>query len=188
VSVRFARRTFLTALLAVALAPQQGEAQADRAQLEERVRAQMARVMRERLGLTEEQATRLSEVTQSYENQRRELFNQEQAARRRVEAVLLEGLNDQDEARELISRMGELREREASLFRAEQDALLDVLTPVQVLRLQELRQDFGRRIRALGGPDGDRGRGVGPGARSGRTGGGAQQRRGSGAPGGGAGI
>ncbi|MEQ1857888.1 MAG: Spy/CpxP family protein refolding chaperone, partial [Longimicrobiales bacterium] len=156
------RRLMTGALLVMALSPLGGSAQAgtdrrppgDRAQLEERVRAQMARVMRERLGLTEEQATRLSVVTEDFEGQRRELFALEQATRRRVEALLLEGGNDQEEARELISRMGDLREQEASLFREEQAALLGVLTPVQVLRLQELRQDLGRRIRALGGRPG----------------------------------
>ncbi|MBM4185338.1 MAG: hypothetical protein FJ207_14170 [Gemmatimonadetes bacterium] len=191
------RRLIVGVVLLLAASPlgasAQGGAQrrpsGDRAQLEERVRAQMGRVMRERLGLTEEQATRLSEVTQEFEEERREIFALEQATRRRVQALLLEGGTDQDEARELIARMGELREREARLFRDEQDTLLDVLTPVQVLRLQELRQDLGQRIRALGGRDGQPpggagGRGSG---RDGRTNGGPPGRRG-GPPGGGPGI
>ena len=181
------RRLLLSVLVALALVPSGADAQADperrpqgdRAQLEARVRSQMARVMRERLGLTEEQSAELTELTSDFENRRRELFGLEQATRRRVEALLLEGGDDQDEARQLIARMGELREREASLFREGQDALLDVLTPVQVLQLQELRQDLGRRIRALGGgPDGRPG---GPGgdlpARGGRPGGGGSPRR-----------
>jgi hypothetical protein len=68
--------------------------------------------------------------------------------------------------------MWELRREEAELFREEQEALLDVLTPIQVLRLQELRQDLGQRIRALGGGRGGRpgsgvspSRGPGPGSR-----------------------
>jgi Spy/CpxP family protein refolding chaperone len=178
------------ACLLAALSPHALEAQAgaqrggaDRAQLEQRVRAQMGRVMRERLGLGEEEAARLSEVTQRYEDERRELFALEQATRRRVEALLLEGGTDQDEARELISRMAELRQREATLFQDEQEALLDVLTPVQVLRLQQLRQDLGQRIRALGG--GGDAQGPGP-ARGGRVGGGLPPGRGGprgGAPG-----
>jgi len=139
----------------------------DRAQLEERVRAQMGRLMRGRLGLDEAEAERLSEVVTGFDGRRRELFAQEQAARRRVEAVLREGSDDEDEARELITRMWELRQEEAELFREEQEALLDVLTPIQVLRLQELRQDLGQRIRALGGGRGGRS-GVAPGAGSSR--------------------
>ncbi len=164
----------VSAFLPVALLAQAGgqgrRGDADRAQLEERVRAQMGRIMRERLGLDEEQAIRLSAVVEDFDGQRRELFGLEQGTRRRVEALLLEGGRDQDEARQLIDRMGELREQEAELFRAEQEALLEVLTPVQVLRLQELRQDLGRRIRALGGRNGEPGSGRGP-MRGGRIGG-----------------
>jgi hypothetical protein len=55
-----------------------------------------------------------------------------------------------------MERMAELRLQEAELFRAEQEALLEVLTPTQVLGLQALRQELGQRIRALrGGPGGD---------------------------------
>jgi Spy/CpxP family protein refolding chaperone len=123
----------------------------DREQLEQRIRAQMGRIMRERLGLDEEQSTRLAAVVQDFDGRRRELFTREQATRRRVEALLLEGDDDQTEARELMTRMADLRLQEAQLFAAEQQALLQVLTPAQVLRLQELRQDLGQRIRALGG-------------------------------------
>jgi Spy/CpxP family protein refolding chaperone len=146
----------------------------DRAQLEERVRAQMGRLMRERLGLDEAGAERLSEVVRGFDGRRRALFAEEQTTRRSVETVLRDGANDENEARELITRMWELRQEEAALFREEQEALLDVLTPVQVLRLQELRQDLGQRIRALGGGRGGRppvapgagpSRGPGPGSR-----------------------
>lgn len=124
----------------------------DREQLERRIRAQMGRMMQERLGLDEQQAAQLSDVVQGFDARRRELFTQEQATRRRVEALLLEGGADQTEARSLLGRMAELRIQEAELFREEQEALLQVLTPRQVLELQSLRQDLGRRIRALGPP------------------------------------
>ncbi len=173
------RRAARWAILALALLAsrsrgaeaQRGQQRSEREQLENRVRVQMGRLMRERLGLDEAEAQRLSEVVQSFEVRRRELFGQEQATRRRVEALLLEGSNDQEAARELITRMWELRAEEAQLFREEQEALLDVLTPVQVLRLQELRQDLGRRIRELGGGRGGRGAlAPGGGGRGGRQG------------------
>jgi Spy/CpxP family protein refolding chaperone len=124
----------------------------DREQLERRVRAEMGRMMQRRLGLDSLQAARLSEVVQGFEGRRRELFAQEQATRRRVEAMLREARPDQGEARSLLARMADLRQQEARLFREEQDALLEVLAPVQVLQLQSLRQDLGQRIRALGPP------------------------------------
>jgi len=143
----------------------------DREQLEQRIRAQMGRLMQQRLGLDQAQAAELAEVVQGFDARRRELFTLEQATRRRVEALILEDADDQQEGRELLGRMADLRRQEAQLFAEEQEALLGVLTPVQVLRLQELRQDLGRRIRALRGDrDGDgaqrdrRPRGPGPGA------------------------
>ena len=143
----------------------------DREQLEQRIRAQMGRMMRQRLGLDAEQSEQLAQVVQDVEGRRRELFQQEQATRREVEAFLRGGGDDEAEARELVTRVAELRLQEAELFRQEQEALLQVLAPAQLLRLQELRQELGRRIRALRGDgrDGDfdrrrGGPGPGPGA------------------------
>ncbi|HSH75771.1 MAG TPA: Spy/CpxP family protein refolding chaperone [Longimicrobiales bacterium] len=179
-------------LLAAHLAPASLQAQRaplgrrgqvqNREQLEQRIREQMGRVMRERLGLDEEQAARLSEVVGDFDGRRRELVALEQATRRRVEALILEGGSDQAEARTLIERMSALRLQEAELFEAEQEALLGVLSPAQVLRLHALRQELGQRIRALRG-----GRGAEP-RRGGRApvgpGPGAMRDRGDGGIGG----
>lgn len=149
--------------------PQGRRGDVDRERLEQRIRAQMGRMMRERLGLDEDQATRLAAVVQDFDGRRRALFAEEQAARRSVEALLDRGGDDQAEAQALLDRVAELRLQEARLLREEQEALLDVLTPTQVLELQELRQELGRRIRAVrggrgGDGDGRRGSGPGPGA------------------------
>ena len=170
VLVLAAAMTLPAPLAAQQRGPQDRRGEVDREQLEQRMRAQMGRMMRERLGLSEQQATRLAEVVQDFDGRRRDLFVLEQATRRRVEALLLEGGDDEQEAGELLARMAALRVQEAELFRAEQEALLDVITPAQVLRLQSLREDLGRRIRQLrGGRNGDgtpgrRPGGPGPGA------------------------
>ncbi len=127
----------------------------NREQLEQRVRAEMGRMMRDQLALTEEQAEQLSEVVQRFAEQRRELFRLEQATRRRVEALMLEGGSDEEEATELLTRMADLRAQEAELLAVEQAALLEVLSPVNVLRMQSLRDQLGLRIRALGSGRGD---------------------------------
>ena len=136
--------------------PQGRRGDADRERLEQRIRAQTGRMIRVRLGLDEEEASRLETVVQDFDGRRRELFREEQATRRSIEAFLRGAADDEVQARELIERVGELRLQEAELFRQEQEALLDVLTPSQLLRLQELRQDLGQRIRSLRG---GRGRG-----------------------------
>jgi len=79
---------------------------------------------------------------------------------------MLEGADDQTEATELLQRMSELRLEETELFRAEQEALLEILTPVQVLRLLQMREQLGQRIQRLRGQSG-RGDGRGDGRRGG---------------------
>ncbi len=136
----------------------------ERMELERRVRARMAEMIREQLGLSEEEEARLDETVRGFEEQRRQVGRQEQALRRRVEALMLEGGQDQAEAAELLERMSALRIQEAALFQAEHEALLQVLTPVQVLRLVNLREQLGQRIRRLRGQPGRRdGRGGGRG-------------------------
>ncbi len=144
--------TMLLALPAAADAQRRGDPDG-REQIEQRIRAQVGRMMQERLGLDESEAERLSEIVQSFEERRREIARREFETRRRVDAVVESG-GDDAEARELLDLQAQLRLEEAQLFREEQNALLGVLTPGQVLELQDLRQDIGRRIRALRGGGG----------------------------------
>ena len=70
-----------------------------------------------------------------------------------------------DEARRLILEARALRETETQLMHDEEERLLTVLQPSQVLLLQFLRDQFGGRIRSLGDRDGQNpfgGRGGGP--------------------------
>ena len=55
---------------------------------------------------------------------------------------MLEGGSDDGEATELLTRMTDLRAQEAELFAAEQAALLEVLSPIQVLQMQSFREQI----------------------------------------------
>lgn len=142
----------------------------NRAELEQAVRARMAERIQQRLGLTEEEGVRLSEAVLEFENHRQRVGRQEEALRRRARALMLEEADDQTEATELLQRMSELRLEETDLFRAEQDVLLEILTPLQILRFLQLRAQLGQRIQSLRGqPDLENIRGNG--RRGGRGGG-----------------
>lgn len=131
----------------------------DREQLEQRIRAQMGRMISDRLGLDSLQAAELADVVRGFDARRRALFRAEQETRRSVEALVRADSTDDEQAAALLERMAELRVQEAQLFAEEQTALASVLTPTQVLELQVLREQIGRRIRALRGDgDGDPGR------------------------------
>lgn len=134
----------------------------DRAQLEERVRARFGEMIRARLGLTEEESARLGDVMHSFMERRQGLFQEEQALRRRTEALLLEEDASGEEAASVLSRMTALRMEEARLFQAEQEALLQVLTPLQLVRFHAMREQLSQRVQQLRGGDGPMVPGRGP--------------------------
>ena len=126
----------------------------DRAQLEQRVRARFAEMIRERLQLTDDQARRLGEAMSSFQEQRQHLFRDEQALRLRLAAVLRESDPSEDEARALLDRMSDLRQREAMLFQEEQSALLEILPPVKLVRFHAMREELSQRVQQLRGGQG----------------------------------
>jgi Spy/CpxP family protein refolding chaperone len=133
----------------------QGQRQ-DRAQLERRIRAQMGEMMRQRLGLSEAESQSLGEIVEEFEPARRGIAREEQAVRRRVEALTADEAATDGEASDLLARLADVRRRDAELFAEEQERLLEILTPLQVLRFHSLREQLGERIQRLRG---QRGRG-----------------------------
>ncbi len=132
----------------------------DRERLEQRVRARMGEVIRQRLGLDEAQGRRLGEIMESLHEERRQLRDADRTLRREVAAWSGGADPSPEEARAALDRMIELREAEARLFRVEQERLLEILTPQQVVTFHALRQRMGERLQELrgrgprGGPPG----------------------------------
>lgn len=162
---RTARLAAGTALLAVALAPAPAVGQEGvpgrrdgRAQLEQRIRARFAQIVRERLGLTDEQSQQLGKVVEGFQGERRRLAGDENAVRQQVDSLLQSQQPSDAEARSLLDRMSDLREQEARLSRREQDSLSTVLSPTQLLRFNVMREEMAARIRQLGRGPGLRGR------------------------------
>jgi Spy/CpxP family protein refolding chaperone len=132
-----------------------GAGRQDRAQLEQRVRARFAETMQRRLGLTDEQSSSLARIVAGLQADRMALGRDEQALRHRMEAILADDQAADEEAREVLQRMTELRLRESRLFQTEQEKLLEVLSPVQVVRFHAMREQLAARIQELrGGPPG----------------------------------
>lgn len=161
-------RMVVVAAFGALLLPASGAAQGGmpgrhgRAELEQRVRARFGQMVRERLNLTDEQAQRLGQVVQGFQDDRRSLARSEGSVRHRVQALLLESNPSEEEARTLLDSMAALREREVRLSSQEEDSLLTVLSPSQLLRFNVLREEMGARIRQLrrgGGPPGRGSRG-----------------------------
>lgn len=166
----------LLLLLATLTVPSDAGAQdrsrdSERSELEERVRARFAELVRRRLGLSEEQERTLASVVESFQDERRELGRRQGTLRRRIRSLDLDDRSTDEvelsveEARAILEEMAAVRAEEVRLLRAEQEALLQILGPVQVLQFHQLREDMADRIRRArgrrGGDDGHR-RGGGP--------------------------
>lgn len=131
----------------------------NRTELERRVQARFGEMIKQRLGLSDADAARLSQTMESFADQRRQLHMEEQAVRSRLEALLQEPAATDQEALVLLQSMEEMRERETRLLRTEQEALLRVLTPLQLVRFHGMRTQLGERIQQLRGGQGPMGGG-----------------------------
>lgn len=151
----------------------QGPPRRHRVDLERRVRQRMAQMVRQQLGLSDERARLLNEAVAEFQDDRDRLAERRRNARRRMNAVMRGqvGVSDQ-EMEGLLAELAELREEEARIFREEQERLLQVLTPAQVLRFNVLREQLGERVRRLRGGQGPPGGPPGAGSRRRRGGGG----------------
>lgn len=162
-----AARPFVVAALVALLAPGALAAQGwmpgrrgdGRTQLEQRIRARFGEIVRDRLGLSDEQARQLGKVVQGFQGERMRLAGEEDAVRQRVDSLLRQGQPSDSVARTLLARMSDLRAEEVRLARHEEDSLLTVLSPSQLLRFNVLREELGARIRQLRRGQGPMGRG-----------------------------
>ncbi len=105
------------------------------------------------LQLDEGQREELADIFGSFSEARAELQPRRRELRREIRQ-LLTGDRSEERAMELIQELRGIRQREADLLLEEEDRLLEILTPSQVLRFQTLRDQFGEQIRRLGSPNG----------------------------------
>ena len=120
-----------------------------RQELVERIRERFENRIARELRLDDEQREILSEVFSAFARSRAEILPRRREIERQISDHLAEPDGAEEDALALLEEMRALREREAELLREEEDRLLEVLTPSQVLRLQALRDQFGNQIRRL---------------------------------------
>ncbi len=162
----------ITALLMVGaegLVAQRRGGGGQREDMERRIQARFDNLVREELDLGDAQMEQLQGAVEDFRLRRLDFFQRERDTRRRVGRLGGRGgrveLTEQ-EASEILAEMLELSGDEATLFREEQEAFLQILSAPQVVRFIVMRQQFGDRIRQLRGGAGP-GRGQQGGRRSG---------------------
>ena len=141
-----------------------------RAEMMQRVQAQINSLMQEALGLTAEQVQSVDEITNRFRMERSTLLREERALQQGIgeggrvfrRNWVVPDLTD-EQAREILAQQEEIREREAALFREEQAALLEVISPAQLLGIYHFRAQINERIRRIERTQGT-GRGGGTGS------------------------
>jgi Spy/CpxP family protein refolding chaperone len=129
------------------------------AALEKRFQERLVEIVKQRLNLTDDQASRLRDVASKTEDERRALRRDELTSRFAMRQELLAG-DKANEARvaELLEEMPKLERRRVELLEREQRELAKFLSPVQRARYFGLQEELRRGMqelqqRRLAGPD-----------------------------------
>ena len=153
---KFALAAALALALPIAASAQQGaprpearpaRSEAQRAEMRERIEERFLDMAVERLELNATQRTQLASVLERNRDQRRAIADDGMRLRREAADVLDDDSPDRAQAERILNELTRLREREVQLWRAEQDALAGVLTPVQRLELMAMQARFHERVR-----------------------------------------
>jgi len=132
---------------------------AQRDTLEARLRMRMTQMLRNQLGMNEEQIRRFQATNRRFEAQRVGLFNQEREVRGELRQ-LIESADTMQHQRigTLLDRTIQLQRQRIDLQEAEQKELATFLNPVQRARLYGIEEQLRRRMEGLrdGPPGGGR--------------------------------
>jgi hypothetical protein len=175
------RRAFMAAFLSIVVIPAalsaqpQNPQQARRQQLEQAVQQRLLRLMKEQVGLTDAQITRVQEVNRRIELQRATLLIEERQARQALrDEVTLGDSTRNPVIAQLMDRMFKAISQRMTLNQQEQAELAQFMTPMQRAKYYGIKEVIQRRVNqmlqqqaAAGDSTGAPGQGRGRGGRGG---------------------
>ena len=148
---------------ALAQRPTPDSAPARREALEQRVRQRMAVVVKQRVGLSDEQMRRLGEVNREIETQRRLLHEQERDVRIGLRGEVMRGDSaNQERVSRYLDQLIDLQRRRIDLISREQRELAGFMTPVQRAKYLAMQDQMRRRVEEMRRPGGRAGQRRGP--------------------------
>ena len=131
-------------------APQPPGAAPARAQLEQQLRQRLWRIAKTRIGLTDDQMTKLEQSAARYDVRRRELNLKEREQRVLLRTELAAGERaDQDRVAGAMDLLQQLQRQRLDLQADEQKDLSGFMTPVQRAKYAALQEQIRRRVAAL---------------------------------------
>jgi len=121
-----------------------------RQKLEERLRTGMARVVQNRVGLSDEQMSQLARANRQFDARRKELNQAERAQRVELRAQLLAGQGaNQDRIATALDQMLKLQRDRIDLQIEEQRELSAFMSPMQRARYAALQEQIRRRLQGV---------------------------------------
>ena len=130
------------------LAP--GAQKQGRQQLEQQFRRGVARVVKQRLGLSDDQMSKLSRSSAQYEGRRRALFQQERAERLALRAEMQAGASgDQGKIAGSLDRLLQLQRSRIELQIEEQREYATFMSPLQRAKYFALQEQLRRRLEGM---------------------------------------
>jgi hypothetical protein len=121
-----------------------------RQRMEQQLRQGLWRIAKQRIGLTDTQMTRLTEVNHRFDMRRRTLNQDERAQRQilRAEIVARDSAN-QDRIASALDRLLQLQRQRLDLVAEEQKEFATFMTPLQRAQYAALQEQLRRRVEEL---------------------------------------
>ncbi|MEP7345875.1 MAG: hypothetical protein ABI877_11430 [Gemmatimonadaceae bacterium] len=127
----------------------------DRDAMQQRFQQRFAEVVRDRVGLDEEQMSKLMELNRRFETKRREIFLRDRDIRNGMREELADGATPNDDrVRKLLDDQLRVQRERVELMEAEQGELSKFLTPTQRARYFGIQEQMKRKVDELRGPPG----------------------------------
>jgi aromatic ring-cleaving dioxygenase len=121
-----------------------------REQLEQRLRTRLPRVVQQRVGLTDEQMSKLGQANRRFDARRRELVREERARRVELRTQVLAGQSgDQALIGTALDRVLEIQRERIDLQIEEQRQLAMFMSPLQRARYAALQEQIRRRLEGV---------------------------------------
>ncbi len=152
-----------TALLAATL-PMNAGAQEERRQppfprdrdaMQQRFQQRFAEVVRDRVGLDQEQMGKLTDLNRRFETRRREIFLRDRDIRTGMRQELADGVTPNDDrVRKLLDDQLRVQRERVELMESEQGEMSTFMTPTQRARYFGIQEQMRRKVDELRGPPG----------------------------------
>jgi Spy/CpxP family protein refolding chaperone len=117
-----------------------------REELEADIRRAFARVVRQRVGLNDEQMQKLGPLTERHAIARRRLQMDERALRAQMQVELLKDAPSDSAVNRMLEQFTEIQKRRVQMMESEQKDFATVMTPVQRARFNAMQEQLRRQL------------------------------------------